>query len=210
MSDQSYFQSIKQEIPTIIERMDYATTQNFTGSIVPGYNKTLALATKECVLQLKKVSQELEKNNLSFVIYDAYRPMQAVEYFYNQWKTLEEDVLLKNKYYPTLTKKDLFEIGYLSTRSTHCRGSTVDIGLYDLKNKKELDFGSIFDFFGELSHTHNQEINSHAKDNRNYLLKVMETNGFKNYDKEWWHFTLDHEPFPDKYFNFEIKDNWNE
>jgi len=40
---------------------------------------------------------------------------------------------------------------------------------------------------------------------RNYLRKIMKDNGFEEYHKEWWHYTLKNEPFPDTYFDFEIK-----
>jgi D-alanyl-D-alanine dipeptidase len=32
----------------------------------------------------------------------------------------------------------------------------------------------------------------------------MVRRGFSPYVKEWWHFTLAGEPFPDRYFDFEI------
>jgi D-alanyl-D-alanine dipeptidase len=28
--------------------------------------------------------------------------------------------------------------------------------------------------------------------------------GFRRYDREWWHYTLDGEPYPDTYFDFPI------
>ncbi|MER8417134.1 M15 family metallopeptidase [Mesorhizobium sp. M1329] len=28
--------------------------------------------------------------------------------------------------------------------------------------------------------------------------------GFKNYAREWWHFTLENEPFPRERFNFPV------
>ncbi len=32
----------------------------------------------------------------------------------------------------------------------------------------------------------------------------MVSAGFRAYDKEWWHYTLQEEPFSDVYFNFTI------
>ena len=32
----------------------------------------------------------------------------------------------------------------------------------------------------------------------------MEENGFINLPEEWWHYSLDKEPFPDTYFNFPV------
>jgi len=33
----------------------------------------------------------------------------------------------------------------------------------------------------------------------------MEKHGFRHYEKEWWHFTLDNEPYPDTYFDFAVR-----
>jgi len=40
--------------------------------------------------------------------------------------------------------------------------------------------------------------------NRHHLRSVMEDCGFISYHCEWWHYTLDHEPYPDTYFDFPI------
>jgi len=33
----------------------------------------------------------------------------------------------------------------------------------------------------------------------------MIKHGFKPYSKEWWHYTLEGEPFPDRYFDFDVE-----
>ena len=33
----------------------------------------------------------------------------------------------------------------------------------------------------------------------------MEKHGFVNYAKEWWHYTLRDEPYPDTYFDFPVQ-----
>ena len=112
---------------------------------------------------------------------------------------------MKSKYYPSIDKENLFRNGYLAEKSGHSRGSTLDLTIIDLESKQELDMGTGFDFFDPLSHTVNSRIGKSQQDNRIALKSVMERHGFKNLEEEWWHFTLQNEPYPDKYFNFKVK-----
>ena len=64
--------------------------------------------------------------------------------------------------------------------------------------------GTIFDYFGVESHTFFNNLSKKQKLNRLILYEAMSNNGFKNYSKEWWHFTLKNEPFQ-KYFDFPVK-----
>lgn len=204
------FTTLNNEIPDLTYRMDYATKENFTGDIVPGYHSKRAYFTKAATNALVNARNKFLKDNLDIIIFDTYRPMQAVKYFYQEWINTPINIELQKKYFPNLTKADLFEIGYLSKKSTHCRGSTIDMGLINKKDNSLIDFGTIFDFFGELSHTDNPNITKEQKAMRTYLTKSMSEAGFRNYHMEWWHFTLENEPYPDTYFDFEIKDSSNE
>ena len=62
-----------------------------------------------------------------------------------------------------------------------------------------------FDFFGENTYTNNENIFQEAQNNRKYFVNLMDKHGFENYYKDWWHFTLRNEPFPDTYFNFPVE-----
>lgn len=96
--------------------------------------------------------------------------------------------------------------GYLSTFSGHSRGSTVDLTIAEPGPGGELqlwDMGQILDFFGEISHTDYAEIDSHAREGRRLLKKVM-TPDFVNYEKEWWHYTVRNEPYPRTAFDFDV------
>ena len=66
----------------------------------------------------------------------------------------------------------------------------------------ELDMGSGWDFFGNKSWIDYDSITDSQKNNRNYLQNIMNQNGFKSFSKEWWHFTLIDEPYPNTYFDF--------
>jgi D-alanyl-D-alanine dipeptidase len=189
---------------TIQSELRYLGTNNFIGTPIDGYYKNCVIVTKETAFALKKVQQILLKKGLSLKIFDAYRPQQSVDHFV-RWGKVLNDTLMKKKYYPDVPKSKLFEQGYIALKSGHSRGSTVDLTIVQRASGKELDMGSIYDFFGEESHPSFKKINTNQQKNRLYLREIMLKNGFKPYEKEWWHFTLKKEPFPKTYFNFPIK-----
>ena len=195
---------IKSVIPSIIERMDYASKNNFTGEIVPGYTRPLALLQESAVHALAKVQEDLSKNQLGLIIYDAYRPHKSVEFFSKEWKNKEDLLDIKNKYYPNKTKDQLFQEGFLSKQSSHSRGSTVDLSIINLASKEEIDMGSIFDFFDETSFSFSDRISDSSKQARIILIGLMEKHGFINYHKEWWHFSYVDEKYNHFFFDFDI------
>jgi D-alanyl-D-alanine dipeptidase len=111
---------------------------------------------------------------------------------------------MKPYFYPDLEKQDLFNLGYIAKESSHSRGSTVDLTLFNMKTGKEVDMGGPFDFFGELSHPDYKGITEEQYHNRMLLQNVMVRSGFRPYTAEWWHFTLENEPYPDTYFEFPV------
>ncbi|MCL4170581.1 UNVERIFIED_CONTAM: hypothetical protein GTU68_051025, partial [Idotea baltica] len=102
-------------------------------------------------------------------------------------------------------KSELFNEGYIASKSGHTRGSTVDLTIVDLKTGAALDMGSAYDFFGVVSHPFSSKINQKQKKNRMLLRQIMLKHNFRPYENEWWHFTLNKEPFPNTYFNFSIE-----
>ena len=188
---------------SIIVDLKYFSSENFTGQSINGYHSNTAILTKEAALALSNVQDDLKKLGYSLVLYDAYRPQSAVDFFV-QWSMVLNDTIKKAIYYPNIKKSQLFELGYIAHKSGHSRGSTVDVSLVKISSNKELDMGTIFDYFCVESHTFFDEISENQKANRLLLYEVMTDNGFKNYSKEWWHYTLENEPFQ-KYFNFLIK-----
>lgn len=189
---------------TIQSELRYITNNNFIGKPIDGYKNNCIIVTLETATTLKKIQQILIQKGLSLKIFDGYRPQQAVNHFV-KWAKVLEDTLMKKQYYPKVPKSQLFNLGYIASRSGHTRGSTVDLTIVNSKTGKELDMGSSYDFFGEQSHPFYKKITDHQKRNRFYLRKIMIDNGFKPYDKEWWHFTLRNEPFRKIYFNFPIE-----
>lgn len=186
---------------TIPYDIRYATSNNFIGRPINGYLKNICIVSDAVNIALQKAQEITLEMGLSLFVFEGYRPLKALEdmVFWSQ----TEDTLMKNRFYPSLSKEDLFSQQYIAIRSTHSRGAAVDVTLIE-KNHTELDMGTEFDFFGEEAHTHNPTISADAKKNRQLLLSIMEKAGFENYTKEWWHFTLKNEPFPNQYFDFDV------
>ncbi|WP_405567661.1 M15 family metallopeptidase [Polaribacter sp. Asnod6-C07] len=189
---------------SIQKELRYLSNNNFIGKPIDGYINNCVIVSKETAEALKKVQTILNKKGLSLKIFDAYRPQQAVDHFV-RWAKVLNDTLMKQQYYPKVPKSQLFNLGYIASKSGHTRGSTTDLTIVDKKTGEELDMGSPFDFFGIESHPFYTNITKKQKENRMLLRKVMLANGFKPYDHEWWHFTLKNEPFPKTYFNFPIQ-----
>ena len=221
------FVYIKDVIPNIVLDIRYHSEYNFLGTQVDGYKVPVGIITKQGAEALAQVQAELSQFGMSLKIYDAYRPQQAVDHFI-RWVADFGDTLTKREFYPTLEKPVLLEEVYIATRSSHTRGSAVDLTIvplpvpeqkeFDITNQcdcsrgnrnpsldNSIDMGSGFDCFHELSHTAQPRLTEEQRINRLLLKSIMEKHGFRNYSKEWWHFNLIVEPFPETYFNFPIK-----
>ena len=202
--DSSGFVVLGEYIPDIIQEIRYYSTYNFVGDRIDGYEMPCALMTREAAEALKKVSDDVMKIGYRLKIYDAYRPQRAVNHFV-RWAKDIKDTRMKNYFYPELDKSRLFPEDYIMEKSGHSRGSTVDLTLFDMKTGKELDMGGTFDYFGEKSHPDYKKITKQQFKNRMILRDVMVKHGFKPLYSEWWHFTLENEPYPDTYFTFPVK-----
>ena len=201
--DSSGFVVLADYIPSIIQEIRYHSSYNFIGDRIDGYEEPVALLTKEAARALKTVSNEMIVQGYRLKVYDAYRPARAVKHFV-LWGIEDTDIRMKPYFYPDLEKQELFAKGYIAKNSSHSKGSTVDLTLFDMKTGKEVDMGGPFDFFSELSHPDYKGITDEQFENRMTLQKVMIRNGFKPIDCEWWHFTLENEPYPETYFDFPV------
>ena len=201
--DPSGFVLLADYVPGIIQEIRYHSTYNFVGERIEGYEEPCALLTKEAARALKQAANELNVQGYRLKVFDAYRPACAVRHFV-LWGIEDLDLRMKPFFYPDLEKQALFEEGYIAKESSHSRGSTVDVTLLDMATGKELDMGSSFDFFGEISHPDYRDITDEQYANRMTLQRVMMRSGFEPIDCEWWHFTLQNEPYPDTYFEFPV------
>ena len=205
----------------------YFSKYNFIGKKINGYHSNVLILTQPTVTQLLKAQEEFIEDGYTLVVYDGYRPQKSVQYF-TTWGKDVHDTKMKEIFYPYIDKRDIAPSGYLaSSRSPHTRGSTIDITLLSLNeslhspilqhrklntgrtipfyNDGTIDMGSSFDLFDPVSWHTNKEISSAQYEMRMYLQKKMIKFGFKPYEKEWWHFQLKNEPFPNTYFNFDVK-----
>ncbi len=189
---------LKSVDPSIAVEMRYASSHNFIGRPIRGYLAERCLLTPEAAAALGNVQRELWQFGMSLRVYDCYRPQRAVSDFM-EWSKDEADQKMKQEFYPFIDKRDAFKLGYVAEKSGHSRGSTVDLTIIGL------DFGTTYDYFDELANTANPNVPSEAKVNRLLLKSLMEKFGFKSYDKEWWHFTLAKEPYPETYFDVEVR-----
>ncbi|MFB9057771.1 M15 family metallopeptidase [Mariniflexile ostreae] len=198
------FVYVKDVIPDLDVELRYFSTHNFVGIPIEGYVLHKLILTTQTAEALKRVQEELQMQNLCLKVYDGYRPQRAVNHF-RDWARDIGDTLNKQAFYPEIKKQYLFAEGYIATRSGHSKGSTVDLTLIDGNMGNPLDMGSDFDFFGKASWVNYQSITDKQKENRQILQRIMLKHGFRNYSKEWWHFTLRHEPFPNTYFDFPVE-----
>ena len=191
-------------IPAIEIEVRYHTNNNFVGKAIEGYDAAKIIMSFDAALAIRKVQEELVSNGIGLKIFDAYRPQRAVDHFM-RWAADLNDEVMKNQYYPNVEKVNLFRDGYISERSGHSRGSTVDLTLIELDHGEELDMGSPWDYFDPISWPSSNLVSVEQKENRNILRDVMLKNGFRPLPEEWWHFTLENEPYQETYFDFVIK-----
>ena len=204
-ADSSSFVSVSAFIPDVILEIRYHTTYNFIGDRIDGYEQPVALITRPAAEALRPVSDALGREGFRLKVFDAYRPQMAVDHFM-RWARDTEDTRMQACFYPGLDKRELIPGGYIAEHSGHSRGSTIDLTLLDMATGREVDMGGPFDFFGELSHPGYRGVTEAQYASRMRLQEAMVRGGFRPLESEWWHFTLENEPFPDTYFTFPVRD----
>ena len=202
-SDPSGFVLLSDYVPHVVQEIRYYSTYNFIGERIDGYEEPCALITIEAARALKAVSSELIVQGYRLKVFDAYRPVSAVKQVIF-WGIEDQDIRMKPYFYPELEKQSLFAEGYIAKQSSHSRGSAIDLTLLDMKTGKELDMGSPFDLFSEVSHPDYRGVTKEQYENRMLLQRAMVRNGFVPLACEWWHFALKDEPYPDTYFTFPV------
>jgi D-alanyl-D-alanine dipeptidase len=190
-------------VPGLIVDARYAGSHNFVGRPIDGYQAPRCLLTSAAANALAAVARDVASQGLVLKVFDCYRPTRAVANF-ERWARDIADTAAKAEFYPDVDKRTLFRDGYISSRSGHSRGSTVDLTLAHTDGR-ELDMGTPFDFFSPRSWPAAPDVGEQARANRALFAAAMRRHGFRPYDKEWWHFTLRGEPFPDTYFDFPVR-----
>ena len=198
------FAFLDEAIPGLELDLRYTTNNNFVGAPIDGYEHGRAVLSVQAAEALNRVQAYLETFGLGLKVFDAYRPQRAVDHFV-RWAADLDDERTKSRFYPEVPKSELFERGYIAERSSHSRGSAVDVTIVfrtEDGSVVELDMGSPYDYFDSISWPDSSKVTPVQRANRALLQRVMQSEGFSHYPQEWWHFTLRDEPFPDTYFDF--------
>jgi D-alanyl-D-alanine dipeptidase len=175
------FSRLSDIAPDIAQEMRYATRNNFTGKVVAGYRSPQCWLRTEVAQALAKAQRTARARGFSLVVYDCYRPQRAVQAFV-EWSHSRDQSTRKN-YYPGIAKNSLFAQGYIAEHSAHSTGLAIDIGVVGWR------FGTPFDFFDRRSWT-DSPVAPNARAHRDALVALLEAEGFKNYPREWWHFSF--------------------
>lgn len=200
--DKEDFLEISTAIDDAAFDIRYYSPNNFTGHKIDGYKAPRAYLTKEALASLKKAADDLREQGYRLLIWDSYRPQKAVDDFV-RWIN-DENAEGDKSFYPELEKSQLLEGQYIMAKSGHTRGSTVDLTLIK-KDGSFVDMGGTFDLFSEISHPDYEGVSEEQKANRKILHDAMTNAGFRGLDSEWWHFTLENEPYQDTYFDFDVE-----
>jgi zinc D-Ala-D-Ala dipeptidase len=190
-------------VPRLALEMRYAGAHNFVGRPIAGYEAPVCLLTRQAATALAAVQADLRRFDLGLKVFDCYRPARAVADF-AAWARDLNDQAHRAEFYPDVDKSQLFALGYIAERSGHSRGSTVDLTVIDRATGAEIDMGSPFDLFSPRSWPESNTVCAAQRANRLMLQSVMRAHGFKPLQQEWWHFTLDHEPYARTYFDFPV------
>src|SRR5215831_2608295 len=131
--------------PSIIQDLRYATSNNFTGRPLAGYQAGECVVKREVGLRLKAVQQELAQQKLSLKMFDCYRPVRA-SLDMVAWAQNGRETAAERRYNPKIAKTELFRLGYIASRSQHSTGAALDLTLVDLKadNSAKYDPGRAY------------------------------------------------------------------
>ncbi|HWH96231.1 MAG TPA: D-Ala-D-Ala dipeptidase VanX [Baekduia sp.] len=181
----------------------YATWDNFTGKPVDGYEANRIVGAKALCLALADAREEAAARGFGLLLWDGYRPQRAVDCFL-RWAEQPDNGQTKLRHYPNIDRGDMVKKGYVAARSGHSRGSSVDLTLFDLATGELTSMGGDHDLMDPISHHRAKDIPHVEAANRRQLRSIMEASGFHAYECEWWHYTLNAEPYPATYFDFPI------
>jgi zinc D-Ala-D-Ala dipeptidase len=161
---------------TILVETRYATTRNFTGAPLPGYEGNRAYLRKEAAAALARVEHRLRSGGMGLKVFDGYRPVRATLGMVEWARRTDQMNLIRD--------------GYIASHSRHNLGLAVDLTLVDLSmGGREVDMGTPYDTFSEQAHWANAT--GRTMRYRQLLRTAMESEGFKQYDMEWWHYSYE-------------------
>lgn len=219
------FVRLREIAPDIQQDIRYASVFNFTAGVVPGYTRAECVLTRPAASALVRADKDLRAKGYALKVYDCYRPARAVAHFM-AWMSKSGRADMQGVFLPNVERSKLDALGYVSPKSSHSAGSTVDVGLVRVGDaplptpakagrcdgamserpaESSLDLGTSFDCFSPASAYAAKSVGDGARTNRTILRDAMIAAGFAPYDREWWHFRLRDEPFPGRAFDFEVE-----
>jgi D-alanyl-D-alanine dipeptidase len=210
------FVYLRDVAPSIAQDMRYAADDNFAGRALPGYGAAECVLRREVAVALTRVQKDLAPKGLGLKVYDCYRPTRAVAAM-AAWAQGSRDQSTR-RFFPALRKNTLFALGYIAAHSAHSTGIAVDLTLIQRRAPptdrfdraahygpctgqaserapdSSIDMGTGFDCFDPRSFTSSAAITPEQKRWRSVLLDAMRSRGFRNYFREWWHFSYGARP----------------
>lgn len=174
---------------TIVIEARYATSANFTGAPLPGYGPNRILLRREAAAALGRVQRRLLSGGMGLKVFDGYRPVRATRAMVEWARRTGQAHLLAD--------------GYIASQSRHNLGLAVDLTLVDWSvGGREVPMGTAYDTFSEQAHWANAT--GRTLRYRQLLRQMMEAEGFRQYEKEWWHYSFE-VPGPTPAFDVEIR-----
>jgi zinc D-Ala-D-Ala dipeptidase len=221
------FVRLRDFAPSIRQDIRYASAFNFTGKIVPGYERAQCIAREPAAKALARAQNKLLTEGFALKVYDCYRPLRAVHTFV-AWSQGPGGDTMKPIFYPAVDKSQAFALGYISPYSKHSIGIAIDVGLVrageddslpsppaaggrcdgpfeQRARESSLDLGTAYDCFSESSATASPNISAVARANRATLHRALAAEGFRNYWREWWHYELNDPSGPTKAYDFPVR-----
>ena len=197
------FAFVDELVPGIRWDAKYATWDNLTGKPVDGYAANRIVGSRALCAALEAARDRAASLGFGLLLWDAYRPLRAVNCFL-RWSKRPEDGRTKVRHYPNISRCDVVEQGYVAAKSGHSRGSAIDLTLFDLTTGLLVPMGGDHDLMDPISHHGAEGITQAERESRRLLCSIMAASGFKAFKYEWWHYSLADEPHPHTYFDFPI------
>ena len=154
---------------TIHTDIRYATKNNFLGT--PLYSRAMAFLQGPAAKALVRANQKLKKLGYCVLIHDAYRPWYITKVFWDAT--------------PVELRKFVADP---SKGSRHNRGCAVDLTLFSFQTGLPVPMPSLYDEMSERAYPDYTGGTPEERNARDLLRKIMEEEGFKVFEFEWWHF----------------------
>ncbi len=161
---------------SIVVETRYATSNNFTGAVLPGYFANRIFLRREAAEALGRVQRRLRTGGMGLKVFDGYRPVRATLGMVEWARRTDQMHFITD--------------GYIASRSRHNLGLAVDLTLVDWSmGGREVDMGTPYDTFSDQAHYANAT--GRTLRYRQLLRQMMESEGFRQYDMEWWHYSFE-------------------